>query len=149
MDISTAKQVPRRHYLALTGAVLTGSLAGCSGGREPATVELSVTASDGDTTVQVWEGDQATLEPGEYYFWELTLDWEHEIEYRVDVLEGGPIDVHIMTDAELQKLQDGEEFTVIEAATWQDVQSASDTVTLDEGEYWIVAINADMQPENV
>lgn len=149
MGIIPTRRLSRRQYLAATGAVLTASVAGCSGGREPATVTVDVAASRGDSTAQLWENDEASLEPGEYYFWEFTLESEHDVEYAAEVTEGGPVDVYLMEDAELQKLQDGEDFSVITDAAWQDIQSASDTVTLGQGTYWLVVMNADLEPENL
>lgn len=66
----------------------------------------------------------------------------------MEVTDGPDVGVHILRPPELEALQDGEEFEAIDDATWTDVNSATDTVVLGEGEYWIVAISADREPVN-
>ena len=69
--------------------------------------------------------------------------------YSVVVEQGPNINKYMLTDAEFQNLQDGEDFQAIDGTTWPDSSSVEGaTVTLDAGTYWLVMINADIEPVN-
>lgn len=147
-DTGDYLRVRRRTYLGGFGVVLVSGLAGCSGGGRPASVRADIVARDGDSEVTIVDGSERTIEDGDFYGWEFILDWEHEIEYSVEVTEGPTLGVYVIEGAEMDRLQDSGEFEAIEDAIWTDVDLVSDTVVLGAGEYWLVAVNASLEPTN-
>lgn len=147
MGTSSDETVSRRGFLAASGVLLATTATGCLEGRDPATVEASAVASDDEVEVEIID-DSRTIEPGDFYGWQFELDWEHEVDYTVEVTEGSDVNVYIIEDDELDALRDGEDFRAVDEAIWSEVNSVTDSVVLGEGSYWLVAINADREAVN-
>ncbi len=90
-----------------------------------------------------------TIQPHDYFAWELNLDWGYEVGFEVEVTEGPRVHLYLLEDEEMQAFREGSEFHAVEDAVWGSVRSLSEFVDLEEGDYWLVAINDDVEPENL
>lgn len=138
----------RRTILGGGGGVLAAGLAGCTGGGEPAMVVADITAYDDGESFPLFEDEEATIEDGDFFGWEFSLDWEHEIEYTVEVTDGPDVGVYITEGTEFARIQDEGEFEAVEDAMWPDVNFVSDSVVLNEGDYWLIVLNPNIDPLN-
>lgn len=136
----------RREFVGAVAALSAAGLTGCLG-RSEATVEATVVARDDTTEDAIVEAEE-TIQPGDYFGWELNLDWEHELDFQLEVTEGPQVNAYLVEDSEMENLRDGEEFEALEDGIWGSVRSLDETLELGEGTYWFVAINADRQPVN-
>ncbi|MEF8831002.1 MAG: hypothetical protein V5A23_05635 [Halobacteriales archaeon] len=146
--------IHRRDFLLGVGVATAVSLAGCLGeSRDPVEVETSLIATDAESgeSETLVDADRDDLEPNDYVGWEFTLRREHEVEYAVEVLEGTAVNAYILTAGEFRTLEESEgedDFSAVAGSTVTDVESVTRTVTLDQGDYYLVVINADLTPAN-
>lgn len=138
--------VSRRSVLGLLGGMAVIGFSGCLGNGDPVETTMTLIARDDDSEEVLWEDDEATIEWGSVHWWEFTLSWEHEIEYSMDVLEGEAVDVFIIDTDQLDPLLDGDGYEA--HVSHMDVDSVEETTTLDEGEYYFVIANADIEAPN-
>lgn len=137
----------RRHVLAGTASLAGVMMAGCiGGGGEAVTVEASITAIDDEQEIDL--GGEETIDGGNHHGWEIILDWEHTVEYAVEVIDGPAVDVYWVEDEEFDAIGDDGEFAAIEGGLWTSVSSITDSIDLPEGEYWLVVVNEDLEPQN-
>ncbi|AUX08963.1 hypothetical protein AArcSl_1332 [Halalkaliarchaeum desulfuricum] len=143
--------VSRRQYAGFLGGAALGGLAGCLEGRDPATVEttLLVRDPDGDDEQTLIDGERDELEPNEYVWWEFTINLESEMEYQVDVEEGG-VNAYVLEPDQFEIMSEEEEgFEAVPGSVSQEATAtAQATATVDPGEYRMVVMNADILPDN-
>ncbi len=146
---SVRQTLDRRSFLGGFGATTLAGLAGCIGGsRDPASVEATLIAHGEEGEETLIDGEEQTVEPGDFYAWEFFLQAEYDIEYIVEVTEGPDIGVYGIEHGELDRLRNDGEFEAIEGAIWTGFGSVNDTITLGEGEYWLLVVNEDIEPTN-
>lgn len=141
----------RRTFLGVV-AVATASVSGCAEEREPAVVETSITlgatsSGDAETIIDEEEGE---LDGGEFLWWEFRLDAERDVEYRVDLVEGASVNVYVLEPDEYEIMAEEEAgFEAVPETVSEGVESSTNkTVTLPEGSYRLVVMNAAITPEN-
>ena len=84
----------RRQALTAIGAAAATSIAGCTGGTpDPATVDYSITASDGEDEQELID-ETRTIDGGDFWGREFTLERELEVYSPTEILiHSGRIDL--------------------------------------------------------
>lgn len=135
----------RRKYLLATGTAATLALSGCLGdSRDPVTVSVTVNEPGLEPIIDT----EQDLDGGEWYGAEFILDEQLEMEYSVQVTDGPEVNVYILEHDEFEAFDDEDDFEAVEGTIWLDTDSVDDSIELDAGNYWIIADNAGLEPEN-
>lgn len=100
----------------------------------PENPNLSTLVDENIQTVDVPEDDQK--------LWPIEISEESVISYEAFVRSGPESDFFVLTGAEALEYEDGNNFAVLEGSR-QGVLNAEATVTLDAGNYFIIADNTE------
>ncbi|MFW5921771.1 MAG: twin-arginine translocation signal domain-containing protein [Halodesulfurarchaeum sp.] len=137
----------RRTFIGAVGGSALAAIAGCAGGREPATVQVSL--AEVDSPDPLTDGETQELDPGSYYGDGFEIAEQTTIEYTVEVLEGSNVSVFVLDEENLDDFEAEESFEAVPDSIDLDVESVEEVgLDLDPAIYYLVVYNGDDTLDN-
>ncbi|MDZ7850378.1 MAG: hypothetical protein U5K70_06055 [Halodesulfurarchaeum sp.] len=140
-------RLTRRVFIGAVGGSTLAALAGCAGGREPATVQVSL--AEVGSTEPLTDEETQELDPGSYYGDGFEIVEPTTIEYTVEVLEGSNVNVFVLDQENLDAFEAEKSFEAVPDSIDLDVEYVEEVgLDLEPATYYLVVYNGDDAPEN-